>query len=609
MTFVPRSYETILQDMISHVRANTTLTDFTVGSNIRTILEACSLEDDEQYYQMVQLLDAFRIATASGSDLDERAADLNVERLKSKEAFGKVVFRDGGLTQTDTTLDTVSGVTTIKGEDTSDFPTTYPFTIRIGEGTPQVEDVIVINNDTTFNTFTLSAVTVNAHSVGDRIAHVTGSDKTISTGVQVQTPPTTTSSPIKFITVESGVITAGNYESGLVDINAVEAGSEGVVAAGQISKFVSSPPFTGAEVTNSTATSGGRDDETDNDLRNRLLRRYDELARGVPSAIESVVIGVEDTNTGQRIVTAKLKEDFIDEDHVLYVDDGTGFIPDNTIMASNTVKTSQLSGVTSIKLYDVSDFPSSGYVILSAGVPSIAELVSYSAKDTTGADHVLSLDTATLFGHNDGDEVLLVDYVGVAEEGQNYFNLANYPVKLNAFEIYDNRDGQFKLRTEGTDYILNLTNGQIQFTGAGLSAGTVVLASYTYYTGLLAKAQKILNGDPNDSTNYPGVVAAGVIIRVDVPTIRQVTVIASISVEVGFSEDDVQPEVEQAIVNYIDGLKIGDNVIIAEIIERSMSINGVYNISVQQPTSDVVILEDELPKSSDSSGNSLVTVL
>lgn len=607
MTFVPRSYETILQEMIAHVRANTTLTDFTVGSNIRTILEACSLEDDEQYYQMVQLLDAFRIATATGADLDERAADLNVERLKAKEAFGKIMFRDGGLTKTTATINTTAGVTTIKGEDTSDFPTTYPYTIRIGEGTPQVEDVLVINNDTTFNTFTLSAVTLNAHSVGDRIAHVTGSGKTISTGVQVQTPPTTTSSPIKFITVESGVITAGNYESGLVDINAVEAGSEGVVAAGRISKFVSSPPFTGAEVTNPSATSGGRDDETDNDLRNRLLRRYDELSRGVPSAIESVVIGIEDTNTGQRIVTAKLKEDFISEDHVLYVDDGTGFIPDNTIMTKNAVNGAHSSGVTSLAVNDVSDFPSSGAVLISPRLPSIAEVVEYSAKDAT--TNTLSLDSATSFAHNNDDEVVLVDQVGTAEEGQNYFELDNFPLKQNSYEIYDNRDGQFKLKAEGTDYVINLTNGEIQFTGAGLSAGTIVVANYTYYTGLIQKAQKVLNGDPADSVTYPGVVAAGVIIRVDVPTIRQITVIASISVEVGFAEDDVQPEVEQAIVNYIDGLKIGDNVIIAEIIERSMGINGVYNISVQQPTSDVVILEDELPKSSDSNGNSLVTVL
>lgn len=607
MPFVPRSYETILNDMIAHMKANTTITDYTVGSNARTLLEACALEDDEQYHQMVQLLDAFRIATAVGTDLDERAADLNIERLDEKEATGKIVVRDGGLTQSDTSTSTTAGATTIKVEDSSDFPTTYPFTIRIGERTPQVEDVAVINNDTTFNTFTLSTPAVNAHSVGDRVAHVTGSAKTIASGIQVQTPPTTTSSSIKFITRETGTISAGNYESSQIDIIAVEAGSDGTVPAGRVSKFVSSPPFTGAEVTNPTATSGGRDEETDNDLRSRLLRRYDELSRGVPSAIESVVIGVEDSNTGQRIVTAKLKEDFISEDHVLYVDDGTGFIPDNTIMTKNAVNGAHLSGVTSLAVNDVSDFPSSGAVLISPGLPSIAEVIEYSAKDST--TNTLSLDSPTSFAHNDDDEVVLVDQVGTAEEGQNYFELDNFPLKQNSYEIYDNRDGQFKLKTEGIDYEINLTNGEIQFTGAGLSAGTIVVANYTYYTGLLQKAQKVLNGDPDDSVTYPGVVAAGVIIRVDVPTIRQITVIASISVEVGFDEDDIRPEVETAITSYIDNLKIGANVICAEIIERSMSINGVYNISLQQPTSDVVILEDELPKSSDSSGNSLVTVL
>ena len=67
MAFIPRNFEQILADMIAHVRANTTLTDFSVGSVIRTILEAAAIEDDSQYFQMVQLLNAFRVATAIGT--------------------------------------------------------------------------------------------------------------------------------------------------------------------------------------------------------------------------------------------------------------------------------------------------------------------------------------------------------------------------------------------------------------------------------------------------------------------------------------------------------------------------------------------------------------
>lgn len=605
--FVPRSNEQILNDMIAHVRATTTLTDFTVGSNIRTVLEAAALEDDEQYHQMVQLLDAFRIATATGADLDQRAADLNLERLASKESYGSAVVRDEGLTTTEAAFSVLSGVTTLKVLDSSDFPVTYPYTVRVGEGTPQVEDIVVSNNDTTLSTFTFSTPLVNNHSVGDRVSHVTGSDKTIPASVQIQTKATTTSSPIKFMTVEPAYILAGDYESHVVDIVATEAGSEGNVAAGQINQFTSSPPFTGASVTNTVSTTGGRDEETDAELRSRLLRRFDELARGVPAAIEQVLIGVEDSKTGRRIVTAKLREDFVSGDHVLYVDDGTGFIPDEVAMGSTTLLSTTLPGVSAIPAVDVSSFPSSGYLLLSAGVPSVAELVHYSSK--TASTDTFNLDSATVLGHTAGDEVILVEQVGVAEEGQNYFRLSNYPLKVNSFEIYHDQSGEFVEKTDGTDFFINLTNGEIQFIGAGLMAGTIVLSAYTYYTGLIQKAQKVLNGDPNDRTNYPGVVAGGIIIRVDTPSLREIRVIASISVEVGFDETDVAPEVEKTIANYVDSRGIGENIIRAAIIERVMSISGVSNVTLQEPLADVVILEDELPVSYDSNGDSLITVL
>jgi hypothetical protein len=59
MTFVARTYEQILSDMIAYMQSRTSISDYNVGSVIRTILEAAALEDDEQYFQMVQLLDMF----------------------------------------------------------------------------------------------------------------------------------------------------------------------------------------------------------------------------------------------------------------------------------------------------------------------------------------------------------------------------------------------------------------------------------------------------------------------------------------------------------------------------------------------------------------------
>ena len=61
MPFRRRVFTEILQDMIDHVLLNTPLTDFRIGSVIRTLLEAAALEDDEAYFQMAQLLRDFSV--------------------------------------------------------------------------------------------------------------------------------------------------------------------------------------------------------------------------------------------------------------------------------------------------------------------------------------------------------------------------------------------------------------------------------------------------------------------------------------------------------------------------------------------------------------------
>jgi phage-related baseplate assembly protein len=104
-------------------------------------------------------------------------------------------------------------------------------------------------------------------------------------------------------------------------------------------------------------------------------------------------------------------------------------------------------------------------------------------------------------------------------------------------------------------------------------------------------------------------VAGGIIINIDTPTIRQITVLASIAAKEGFSEADLHAEVRREIEAYIDSRAIGSNIIVAKMIDVAFNVVGVENVNIQVPTSDVVILEDELPTSSDSSGNTLVTVL
>lgn len=607
MAFQPRNFEQILTDMIAHMRANTTVTDFTVGSVARTLLESCALEDDEQYYQMVMLLDAFRIATSSGTDLDERAADYNITRLAASSSSGEVTVQDGSLITSTLKFDVTAGSPkTVYLLDSSDFPSTPPnFNVRIGEGTPQVEDCVVTLHNPILGTFSVSTL-LNNHEAGERISKLGAGARTLDSGLQVQVPAKGNSAAVTFISTLKVTLADGNYESAPILIKSNSTGKTTNVAPAQISQFQGSAPFTGATVTNKKATSGGRDIETDDELRARLLRRIRELSRGTVNAIESAVIGTTDATTGRSIVTSKMREDFSDPfNNVIYVDDGTGFTPTKTNMAQTTLSALHLAGVTTLNVSSVSSFPDSGYVLIDANGASV-EYVRYTSL---GPGNVINLASPTANGHASGQTVRLVDVVGTAEDGQNFFQLPNWPVLANTLELYDNDSGSFVRRVEQTDFYVNRTNGEIQYLGPGLNAGTVVLAHYSFYTGLLAQVQKVITGDPNDRSNYPGVVAGGIMVHVGVPVVRRISITITITAKNGYDEIQLRGEVQRDVEAYIDGLLIGENVYRAKIIEKAVRVTGVENAVVTYPTADLVILENELPTPYDISGNSLVTVI
>jgi hypothetical protein len=71
--FTPRTFEEILGEMVDRLIATTPLTDINFGSIWTTLLEASAQEDDEQYFQMLEIIRGFSLDTTSGTDLDNRA--------------------------------------------------------------------------------------------------------------------------------------------------------------------------------------------------------------------------------------------------------------------------------------------------------------------------------------------------------------------------------------------------------------------------------------------------------------------------------------------------------------------------------------------------------
>lgn len=186
--------------------------------------------------------------------------------------------------------------------------------------------------------------------------------------------------------------------------------------------------------------------------------------------------------------------------------------------------------------------------------------------------------------------------------GEEFLSLNNKPVKPTVPVVITSAPRG--ILTPDVDYILDDASGQLYFTPA-LSAGETIDAAYTHFSGLIQQVQKVVDGDPLDRANYPGWRAAGVRVRVRTPQILQQVVQATLTIQEGYSSAAVQADVKAALSGYINGLGISGDVIRNELIAVIMGVSGVYNVSLVQPVSDAVMLDDQLPRV--TSGNILLS--
>lgn len=620
MAFTPRTFEVILNDMIAYMQSRTAISDYNVGSVIRTILEAAALEDDEQYFQMVQLLDLFSFTTASGEDLDRRLADFGLTRRAAQSATTRVKFYDNNLVRTRAGSDALAAATTITGFDTSRFPTSgYPYTIRVGEGTPRLMNLLVTSNNPSTGVLALSAPTPYDIFIGDRISFVTGgtlsaplppsaTSRTITIGTTIQAPPTVTEVAKVYSTSEPAFIIQGNYESNEVIARCTTSGSAGNIGASRVNQFFAAPPFVGAGVQNISQAAGGLDRESDTEFRTRALAQLQSLSRGTPLALKTTAIGVVDPVTQARVVSSNLVEDFSSDEVLLYVDDGTGSVARTSGLPADSLAAAVLLGGASLQPLDISNWPASGYVLIESDGVNPIELVKYVSNNGS----VLTLDAPTTSPHTLGSIINFVDFVSEAAEAtQRRFRLTNFPSVRNTERIWLRApSGVWSLLARDIDYKLNKGTGEFQLTDVGgVVVGSQLVAHYSYYTNLIAQVQKVMEGDPDDPVNFPGVKAAGILLAVEQPVIKRVTVTASITAADGFSEASLSPLVRAVLESYVSSLRIGQDVIVAKMIDRAFSVVGLADIRILTPASNVTVLESELPVPFDASGNTLVQVL
>jgi uncharacterized phage protein gp47/JayE len=464
-TFEPKTFTDFVNRMTARVVARTRLSDTEVGGVMATIIAGVAREFDDLHFQMVNLQRLWDIDTATGEDLDNRAADVNPDEIVRKDgtkASGTVSFH-----RTDTTSEvTIPAGTVVKTGDGVKYTTTVAGTIAVGDA--EVTGIGVV-------------------------AQEAGADGNIDT--------------IGLLTTDAGGPT------GISQIDGTVAGVE--------------------EVNNDSVFTGGQDRETDAQLRERIKSYLRSLSRGTPYSLKAAVLGVELDDYG-RISSAEVEE--LAEPNlgevIVYIDDGAG-----TVSASSTTTGESIVSTAA-----------GGEIRLFVDNPPIVDgssVVLTWTEDATGVVHTLTEGTA-------GDAA------------------GTYDFKLNRAQ------GKITLVPLGPAGIPDAAASAVGV--AGLQPNDSLTIDYDHYVGLIAEAQKIIDGDPDNRTDYPGYRAAGTDVKVLAPTVYYQTIEATVVVEEGYTSSTVTTAVASAIQTYINGLPINGDVIASELVYAAQSVDGVFDV-------------------------------
>ena len=330
-----QSYNQILGKLVRKIIADTPVNDINTGSVLLTLLEAIAAQDFENSASILSVLETLNIDALKNQDLDARAADYGISRISAVRATGFIQISDSSITKRATTLYAVkpapiAGDTKIYVNDASSWNPAGG-TLYIGRGTQQFEGPVTytsIVDNGSFYTINLSSTLMKDHLASDSVVDGQDTvDRLVSAGTVAKIPSNNLTPEVRYVTLRDIIIPAGEDSVNGIAIIAEDTGTQGNGGINSITTF-DALPFPTAEVTNTSTASGGRDIESDDDLRERLKNYSATLARGTRAAILSAIIGVSDSTDGKQVASAVIQEPTTyGEPSIVYVDDGSGFQP------------------------------------------------------------------------------------------------------------------------------------------------------------------------------------------------------------------------------------------------------------------------------------------
>jgi uncharacterized phage protein gp47/JayE len=58
-------------------------------------------------------------------------------------------------------------------------------------------------------------------------------------------------------------------------------------------------------------------------------------------------------------------------------------------------------------------------------------------------------------------------------------------------------------------------------------------------------------------------------------------------------------EVQSAVLGYVNSRKVGEEVVLSEVIAAAQSVNGIFDVEISNQTSNIVVADGELARMAD----------
>ena len=337
----------------------------------------------------------------------------------------------------------------------------------------------------------------------------------------------------EYATIEQATIAIGDNRSNRIKFVATVPGEAGNAPSSSVTEIISGGGAVNG-FAHTIAAVGGREEESDPELRARIRARVAALAYSTPQSIEARVLSAR-SEDGRAVISSRLIEDETDRGFcTLYIDDGTTIIDDANVEVI------------------------------------VQEVITERAYE--------------------GERVFITGHFPIVRRG----NL--HELRLERRQA-DGSLAPAQVLLEQADFLMTFSQGRIVLSDqVQLREGDrLSIVEYTRRTSLIAEAQRLIEGDPTDP-DVPTYRAAGVVIEVVPAEKRLISLSGNIIVSTGYNRDAVLAEVRSALSTYINTLPIGGDVIVSELIEQAMAVRGMYDFTLNTPQSNIAIAFNQVAR-------------